>query len=213
MTSLKTSTTAKAAIAIVAAAISVSTIIPAQAAGPDRANRGERHVMQADRQGDDQFGPPHGGMRMGGGQAGLLALNCGPNGAERIEHALVALKYRTNPTGDQVALFDAFQAAALDAQKEFAATCDATLPGRPVADANAATTVTPPNILEAMQMRLKLEEARVAALGEVMPSFEAYFNSLSDEQKATLDFRGHRPGRGPAPAGAPDAAGSTERPS
>lgn len=212
MKSRKTSTTAKAAIAIVAASLSLAAIAPAQAAGPDRGDRGERHEFQANRQGGDQFGPRRGGMRMGG-QGGLLALNCGPNGAERVEHALIALKYRTNPTGDQVALFDAFQTAALDAQKEFAATCDATLPDRPVADAGAATTVTPPNMLEAMQMRLKLEEARVAALGEVMPSFEAYFNSLSAEQKATLDIRGHRPDRGPAPAGAPDATGSTERPS
>lgn len=212
MKSRKTSTTAKAAIAIVVASLSLAAVAPVQAAGPDRGDRGERREFQAHRQGDDQFGPRRGGMRMGG-RGGLLALTCGPHGAERIEHALVALKYRTNPTGDQIALFDAFKAAALGAQRHFAATCDATLPDRPVANADAATTTARPNMLEAMQMRLTLEEARVAALGDVLPSFEAYFNSLTAEQKATLDFHGRGPGRGPAPAGAPDAAGSTERPS
>lgn len=207
---LKSSTAAKAAIAIVAATMSLSVIAPAQAAGPDRGRDAHRE-FQAHRAGGDHFGPRR-MMRIGmAGNRGLIGLTCGPRSAERLEHALVALKYRTNPAGDQVALFEAFQTAALDAQKDFSATCDAVRPDRHTAEANAANTTARPNMLEALQMRLKIDEARVAALGDLLPSFEAYFNSLSEEQKATLEFRGHRNGRGNGPDGASDAAGTTER--
>ena len=205
MTSLKM-TSSKAAMAIVAAAVTLTALTPAAfAAGPDRGD-GNRRNVQIHRDGGMQM-PREGGMRMDGGRGGLLALGCGPNAAERIEHSLVALNYRVKPTGEQVQLFDALKTAALDAQKELAATCDAVLPDR-TADAKAPDTAARPNMLEALQMRLKVDEARVAALGDVLPSFEAFFNSLSTEQKATLEFHGHR--RGPGAEGAPQSAPAPE---
>ena len=208
MTSLKTSTSSKAAMAIVVAAITLTAVTPAAfAAGPDRNGRDSGREFQAHRQGGGDM--ERGGMRMNVRGGGLLALGCGPNAAERIEHALVALSYRVNPTGEQVQLLDALKTKALDAQKELAATCDAVLPARTASA--AATTTARPNMLEAMQSRLKIEEARVAALGDVLPSFEAFFSSLTDEQKATLEFRDHRPGRGNAPGGAPDAGPAPDR--
>jgi hypothetical protein len=192
---IKTSTASKAAMAVVVAAISFTALTPAAfAAGPDRGRD-----VQAHRQGGDM--DRQGGMRFGGRGAGLLALGCGPNAAERTEHALVALSYRVNPTGDQVQLFDALKTAALDAQKELATTCDAVLPDRTAEAGAAPATTGPTNMLEALQARHKIEEARVAALGDVLPAFEAFFNSLTDEQKATLELRGPRDGRGPGAGG------------
>jgi hypothetical protein len=199
MTSLKIASS-KAAMAIVAAAVTLTALTPAAfAAGPDRGGDGHRRDVQIHRDG---------GARLDGARGGLLALGCGPNAAERIEHSIVALSYRVNPTGEQVQLLDALKTTALDAQKELATTCDAVLPDR-TADAAAPDTAARPNMLEAMQMRLKIDEARVAALGDVLPSFEAFFNSLTDEQKATLEFHGHRRGPGPdgdrQPGPAPEA--------
>lgn len=201
MTSLKTSTTSKAAMAIVAAAIALTAFTPAAfAAGPERDGRdGQREMRMHRHDGGDMR---RGGMRMNMRGGGALALGCGPNAAERIEHALVSLSYRVNPTGEQVGLLDALKTKALEAQQELAVTCDAVLPDR----AAAAAPATRPNMLEAMQSRLKIEEARVAALGAVLPSFEAFFNSLTDEQKATLEVRGPRSGRGPGAEGGPTPA-------
>lgn len=201
MTSHKPSTTPKAVIAIVAATIGLAALTPsAFAAGPDRGGNDGRRDVQQHRQGGD---------RMGADRGGFIGLTCGPKAAERIEHAMVSLSYRVNPTGEQVQLLDALKTAALDAQKDFSATCDATLPVKPVASADgaapAAADAPKPNMLEMMEARLKLEEARVAALGDVLPSFEAFFNSLSDEQKATLELRGHDRGdRGPGHDGQRD---------
>jgi hypothetical protein len=196
-------TTSKTVVAIIAATMGLAALTPAaNAAGPDRGwgeHRGDGRNVQIHREGRD--GRNGGPRMMMAGRGGVLGLACGPNAAERMEHALVALKYRTNPTGDQVALFDTLHQAALDAQKEFATTCEATRPAR----GEARNPETRPNLLEAMQMRLKIDEARVAALGDVLPQFEAFFNSLTPEQQAALEFRGHRPGRGNGPDDAPKA--------
>lgn len=206
MTSVKT-TSSKAAMAIVAAAITFTVFTPAAfAAGPERGGADGRREMMHRSGGDMRQGGMgdmrQGGMRMNVRDGGALALGCGPNAAERIEHALVALSYRVSPTGEQVGLLDALKTKAIEAQKNLAATCDAVMPDR-MAAADPATPSTPPNMLEAMQSRLKVEEARVAALGAVLPSFEAFFNSLTDEQKATLEFHDPRPGRGPGAEGGP----------
>lgn len=193
MTSLKTSTTSKAAMAIVVAAISITIFAPsAYAAGPDRTGRDGRE-MQANRQG---------GM-MGGRGGQLLALGCGPNAAERIETGLVRLGYRVDAIAEQKTLLDSLKTASLAAQAELATVCAEVLPARTAADAAApadapaADAATRPDLLTRLQSRIKLEEARLAAMTDVLPQFEAFYNSLTAEQKSALEPKGDRDGRGP----------------
>lgn len=217
----------KAAVAVLA--IGLASFAPAAfAQGP--AERGDRQMQRGEHQ--QHANRDHmRGNRMGGPRGGnmLLGLGCGPNAAQRIEHALVSLTYRIEATDDQKALIDDLKSTALAAQAEFAEVCqtvlprgtamggpmgepmmdDAMAPPAPMGDAAdappapdamaAAPDASPdaapapgaaparPNMLEMMQARLKLEEARVAALGEVLPKFEALYNALSDEQKASLE--------------------------
>jgi len=207
MTSLKTSTTSKAAMAIVVAAISITTFAPAAyAAGPDRQGRDggqmqghrEGRELQANRQG----GP--GGM-MGGRGGQIFALGCGPNAAERIETGLVRLGYRVDATAEQKTLLETLKTAALDAQADIAAVCADVMPAPATADAAApaatdapaADAATRPDLPTRLQSGLKLQEARVAAMTEVLPQFEAFYNSLTAEQKSALEPKGGRDGRGP----------------
>lgn len=194
MTSTKTSTASKAAMAIVVAAISITALAPAAyAAGPGRGGQdGQRGEMQAHRQGGQMMDRQMRGGR-GGGQ--FLAIGCGPNAAERIETSLVSLGYRVDATAEQKTLLDALKTAALAAQAELATTCEAVMPAP--AAANATTPAETPDMLERLQARLKIDEARVAAMTDVLPEFEAFFNSLTDEQKAALQPAGPQDGRGP----------------
>ena len=206
MTSLKTSTTSKAAMAIVVAAISITIFAPsAYAAGPDRNGRDGRE-MQANRQG----GPDGNGGMMGGRGGQLLALGCGPNAAERIETGLVRLGYRVDATAEQKTLLDSLKTASLAAQAELATVCAEVLPAPVTADATApaapaaADAATRPDLLTRLQGRLKVEEARLAATTEVLPQFEAFYNSLTAEQKSALEPSGDRDGRGPGRDGGHD---------
>jgi hypothetical protein len=45
-----------------------------------------------------------------------------------------------------------------------------------------------PDLVERLQTRIKVDEARIAALTNVLPSLEAFYGSLTDEQKAKLDM-------------------------
>jgi hypothetical protein len=202
MTSNKTSTTSKAAMAIVVAAISITTFAPsAYAAGPDRQGR-DGGQMQAHRDGRDmqanrQGGPN--GRTMGGRGGQLLALGCGPNAAERIETGLVRLGYRVDATAEQKTLLDSLKTASLAAQAELATVCAEVMPAPATADAAApaADAATRPDLLTRLQGRLKVEEARLAAMTEVLPQFEAFYNSLTAEQKFALEPKRDRDGRGP----------------
>jgi hypothetical protein len=202
MTSLKTSTTSKAAMAIVVAAISITIFAPsAYAAGPDRQGR-DGGQMQAHRDGGDMQANRQGGM-MGGRGGQLLALGCGPNAAERIETGLVRLGYRVDATAEQKTLLDSLKTASLAAQAELATVCAEVMPAPATADAAApadapaADAATRPDLLTRLQGRLKVEEARLAAMTEVLPQFEAFYNSLTAEQKSALEPKGDRDGRGP----------------
>lgn len=191
MPSLRTSTTAKAIVALITATMGLAALAPAAyAAGPDRGNRDGRE-FQVHR----QAGPM-------GGRGQLLALGCGPDAAQRIEIGLVRLGYRVDATDAQKALLDTLKTTALDAQADLAAVCAEAMPAPAAADAAApaadetATAPTPPNLLTRLQSGLKVEEARLAAMTAVLPQFEAFYASLTDAQKAALEPRGQRDGRG-----------------
>jgi hypothetical protein len=170
-------TTTKTVAALVVASIGLAALTPsAFAAGPQNGPQ---------RDGGRELHQRH--EANGGGQrGGILNLVCAPNGAERLEKALVSLSYKVTLTDAQKPLYDALKTSALTAQTTFADTCAAAMPA----------PATRPNMVERLQTRLKIDEARTAALTGVLPSLEAFFNSLSDEQKAALDIRGQHDGRG-----------------
>ncbi len=196
----KTSSASKAAVAIIAATMSIVALTPAaNAAGPDHGGRDGRE-LQASRQGGQHLGRD--GGRRGGPGGQFLALGCGPNAAQRIETSLVRLGYHVDATAEQKTLLDALKTTALDAQADLAAVCADVMPAKAAtaAEAPAAGATSPapgaaPNLLTRLQSGLKVQEARLAAMTAVLPQFEAFYNSLSDEQKATLEPRGQRQGR------------------
>ena len=57
-----------------------------------------------------------------------------------------------------------------------------------------------------MKAGLAIEQARLTALGDVLPDFEALFNSLTDAQKASL-LPHHGMGRGMGRWGQHDGVG------
>lgn len=139
-----------------------------------------------------QFGP-RGQMRdmRAERMGGLLDLVCSERGGEQLEVAFVRLSHRLDLTADQQPLFDTLKSTALTAQTAFADTCAAARP-----TATADQQATPRNPVEGMQARIAIEKAHTAALETVLPAFEAFYASLSDEQKAAF-----APERGKGPRG------------
>ncbi len=122
---------------------------------------------------------PNGGMRRGMAPgAGMLGLACSPKGAETLEVALVHMSYRLQLTADQQKLFDTFREKALTTETNFADTCKTDMPAR-TADAK-------PDLLARLKAGLALDSARLTALNDVLPDFEALYNSLTDTQKQAL---------------------------
>lgn len=125
------------------------------------------------------------GPMMGGQRGGLLALVCAPEGADRLEHLLLNISQRVEPTAEQQPLYDTFKTAALTAQTDFA---DACAEARPAKTAEA----TAPDLADQMKARLAIEKAHVEAMTTVIPTFEAFYDSLTDEQKQALEPRRHQ---------------------
>ena len=114
------------------------------------------------------------------GQHGdLLDLACSPRGGEALEVALVHVKYTVDLTAEQTPLFDTLHDAAVADQKTFADACKAAM-GNP-GDAAGKST------LDRFQSRLDIEKAKLAAITDLMPKFKAFYDSLTDAQKAKLD--------------------------
>lgn len=149
----------------------------AQDAAPTAARQwqhGPRHLAP------DRGAMPNRGM----GPGGFLMLACSDKGAEALEIALVRMDHRLDLSADQQKLFETFRTKALSTATSFADTCKA---DRPTADTNAK-----PDALARIKAGIAIEQARLTALNDVLPDFEAFFNSLSDQQKIGL-----LPHRGP----------------
>jgi hypothetical protein len=148
-------------------------------------------ALAADRPGRDQnpahgdfraHGPRHGGSMQArdlrGGQRGsLLAFACSERGGDRLEHMLLTVAQRTDPTAEQQPLYDAFKSSALEAQAGFAAACE------------TARSAAPADLSDRLAARLELDQARVAAMTDVLPAFDAFYDSLTDAQKQTFEPR------------------------
>ncbi len=131
-------------------------------------------------------GPQRGTNARGPGGFPLLALNCGENGGERLNNVLGRVAQRIDMTDEQTAAFNDFKTAALAAQSSVSEVCVANKPD-PTAERDLIDRLNTGQVVMA---------ARVTAMGNVIPVFEVFFDTLSDEQKAKL-----RP-RGPGPRGA-----------
>lgn len=190
-----TRTTPLTIAALVATAIAAGTVAPAVA--QDRDMRGPDapwHVRDHDGDGPHMLFRGHGGpdgfwLRFRDGRGGWMAgrlgagvINhvCSDRGADRLEHLLLSIEQRTDPAGEQKQLFDEFRTAALVARTDFADACKA---GREAARGDDAA------LPDRLKARLEVEKARVAALDEVLPKFEAFYNSLGDAQKQALEPR------------------------
>ena len=114
--------------------------------------------------------------------AGILSLVCSDRGAEALEIAFVRWSHRLELTVEQQTLFDALRTKALTTQTSFADECQAALPDR---TANAK-----PDLLDGLKARLAVEEAKLTAKNAILPDFEAFYGSLTAEQKASLQPRG-----------------------
>jgi hypothetical protein len=163
--------------AVIVAALGLGAMAPAafaqdQAApqaGPSEDQRPRLHFRDGDHPGMPR------GMR-----GGPLQLVCAEEGAERLEHMFIAISYRLGLTAEQTPLFDALKTAALTAQTSFADTCASLRPA-------AGETAGMSSLVERLQTRIAVDEARIAALSGLLPSLEVFYGSLTDEQKAKLD--------------------------
>lgn len=120
-----------------------------------------------------------------GMRGGVLALVCSPRGADRLEHMLLSIEQRTEPTAEQAPLFEAFRTTALTAQTSFADSCAELRPA--TAEAREAL-----DLVDRLQARMDIQSAHLEAMTSVLPVFEAFYDSLSDEQKAALEPRRDR---------------------
>ena len=176
--------TSLAIVALVATTIGLGTALPAFAqaaptppAAPSAtapADQNAPHGMRQGGMGQHRIAGPGRGM----GPAGLLMLACSDKGAEALEIALVRMSHRLDLTADQQALFDAFRTKALTTETSFADTCKTSRPDR--------TADVKPDALARLKAGLAVDQARLTAMTDVLPDFEALFNSLSDKQKANL---------------------------
>jgi len=144
---------------------------------------------------------PHHAM----GPGALLLLACSPQGAEALDGALLHLSYRLALTADQKPLFQTFHDKAMADESTFSDACKSNAP-------TTADNGAKPDFLTRFKDRLAIDQARLTALNDVLPSFEALYASLSDTQKASLLPRhmGMGPGQHGWRHGGPDGRWSQQ---
>lgn len=142
---------------------------------------------------DDDYGPRRGGeRRFGSPRDGMMergammrpfgmAHVCGPDGARMGEMMMGRVERATQPTPEQRPGFDKLKEAAGKASEIMRAACTTERP------------VTPTGRLAAAEKRLT---AMLEAVRTVRPAMDAYYNSLTDEQKARLTLAQPHMGRG-----------------
>src|SRR5262249_41064649 len=157
----------------------------------DDEDRGPRRRFEGRRdRGDDDdaprgwHGPRFGGPRMMERPAMMrpfgMAGFCGPNGGRMGEFMIDRVERVTQPTAEQRPGFDKLKEAIGKASETMRGAC---ITERPV---------TPTGRLAAAEKRLA---AMLDAVRTVRPALDAYYNSLTDEQKARLTLAqrmGHR---------------------
>ena len=167
--------------------------------GPGRWRRRDEGRRYGDDEGprrwhERRFGGPREGMMPPGmmGRGGMMergammqpfgmAHFCGPDGGRMGGMMIERLERATQPTAEQRAGFDQLKDAAGRAAEIMRGACTTERP------------VTPTGRLAAAEKRLA---AMLEAVRTVRPAMDAYYNSLSDEQKARLTLAQPHMGRG-----------------
>lgn len=180
---MKTISTA-AILALVTATLGFSAAAPAFAQDAAAPAAGQ---LKSGHNDDRGFRPGGNGPREGLGHGDILGFE---RGAEAIEVAIVRLSHRLELTDAQQALLETLKTDALAAADTFSAATEGLRPVRPA----SGETTERPDAAARLENRIALETARLAALESVQPAFVAFFDSLSDEQKASfMPERGNRP--------------------
>jgi hypothetical protein len=152
------------------AALGLTAMSPAFAAGPDRP-RDDNRQLEFRRD-------------AAGGAFRFAEFSCGDRAADRLERRLDRMAGKLELTSDQEKLFEDFRTSALTAQTDFADQCDTIRPGA------TASKNERPDLIQRLEQRLKFDEARLAAMSELLPQFKTFYASLTDEQKRELAPRG-----------------------
>lgn len=170
-----------AIIAVMAATLGLTAIAPAMA--QTAAPTSQAETSQA-------FRPGHNGPQRGSGFGGFLNIE---RGAEAIEVAIVRITHRLDLTAEQQSLLDTLKTDALAAAETFATATEGLRPSAPAEGQRPER----PDFAQALDTRIAIDGARLAALEAIQPAATAFFDSLTDEQKAQLTpQQGERGGPG-----------------
>jgi hypothetical protein len=124
----------------------------------------------------DAMGKAGGNRAPGGGN--VVAL-CNQQSGDVTKLPVQRIEQVVQPTAEQQSSFDALKQASRDAADQLQASCPAQMPQGPVAR------------LDAVKTRL---QAIVSTMSTVRPKLQAFYASLSDEQKARFNTMGPPPG-------------------
>ena len=196
-----------AIVALMTASIGLGAVAPVLAQNAPPAEPAAQTQSDASTPGAEHGFRKGPGMRQGGGMGGgLFSIE---HGAEAIEIAVVRLSHAIDLTDEQTVLLEALKTDALAAASAFDTATEGLRPTRPAQGETAAI----PDISERFDNRIAIETARLAALEAVQPAFTAFFDSLSEEQKAALTpQRGERMGQMGMQQGGPGQRDGSHRP-
>ena len=170
-------TLALVTVAIAVAGLILAAPVVAQQTGPDAANPPVERGPGGPR--GYGWGP---GMMMGpgmmgrGGMGGIAAM-CDPRAAGLAEWRMERIERLISPNEAQRAALNELRTASAKAAETVAAACPREFP----ASASAR--------LEVMEKRL---DAMLLAIKTVRPAFDAFYATLTDEQKARINSGGPR---------------------
>ncbi len=165
-------------LAALVASLGLAALSPAFAAGDQqRQPQNQRHDQRPGA--EQREGRMLEFRRSGGGAFQLAEVTCSPRAAERLATRLDRMSTRLGLTDEQQQPFEDFRTAVLTAQTSFADECASLRPDR----AASAT------IVDRLEQRQKFDEARLAVRAELLPPLRAFYESLTDDQKAQMTPR------------------------
>ncbi|MBF0679747.1 MAG: Spy/CpxP family protein refolding chaperone [Devosia sp.] len=178
----------KIILAMMTATLGLGAIAPVMA--QTTAPSAETRSVETAQEGQKSFRPGHDGPRRGGGMSSLLNFE---RGAEAIDIAVVRLTHRLDLSAEQQTLLDTLKSDALAASETLASATEGLRPTPPAkGDAPSA-----PDFSRSLENRIAFDTARLDALKSIQPAATAFFDSLTDAQKAELmPDRGTRGDRG-----------------
>lgn len=167
----------KIILAMMTAALGLGAIAPAMA--QTAAPSAETQRVDTARSDQKSYRPGHDGRQRGGGMGSFLNVERGP---EAIEIAIVRLTHRLDLSADQKTLLDTLKTDALAASSTLTSATEGLRPTPPV----EGETPAAPDFGQSLENRIAFDTARLDALKSIQPAATAFFDSLTDAQKAQL---------------------------